>query len=329
VSVNCLFAFLLLAAALPSSISQSALYPAGPQAATPYDLWNVFVWLFATLWVIVVGFIIFGLFYRGGVTRISERAGEKAVATGAGLTALILLVLIIISSAVAREIHVDQSQANELNVRVTGHQWWWEFQYRNGPADHFLTTANELHIPIGQTIRVEVRSGDVIHSFWVPSLSPKIDAIPNHFNEIVFQADKAGTYRGQCAEFCGRQHAHMGFLVVAETPADFNNWFNHQLEPSQENLSAEEQQGRQVFLSSPCVVCHRVRGTSALGGVAPDLTHLASRATIGAALLSNTPGNLSGWITDSQRVKPGTQMPPIDIASQDMQPLLSYLDALK
>jgi cytochrome c oxidase subunit 2 len=329
VSVNCLFAFSLFAAALPFPISQSALYPAGPQAATPYYLWNVFAWVFGILWVIVVGFMIAGLFHRGRATRISERAGEKAVATGAGFTAIILLALIVISSAVAREIYVDQAQADELKVRVTGHQWWWEFQYQNGPADHFVTTANELHIPIGRRVRMEVRSGDVIHSFWVPSLSPKIDAIPDHFNEIVFQADKAGTYRGQCAEFCGLQHAHMGFLAVAETPADFQKWFNHQLEPSPENLSAEEQQGRQVFLSSPCVVCHTVRGTSAFGGLAPDLTHLASRTTIGAGLLSNTPGNLSGWITDSQRVKPGTQMPPIDIASQDMQPLLSYLDALK
>jgi cytochrome c oxidase subunit II len=329
VSVNSLFASSIFAAALPSWISQSALYPAGPQAATPYYLWNVFAWLFGILWVIVVGFMVAGLLYRGRATRLSERAGERAVLTGAGFTAIVLFALIIISSGIAREIYADQSPANELKVRVTGHQWWWEFQYENGAADHFLKTANELHIPIGRPVRMEVRSGDVIHSFWVPSLSPKIDAIPDHFNEIVFQADKAGTYRGQCAEFCGLQHAHMGFIVVAEPPDAFQKWFNHQLEPSPENLSAEEQRGRQVFLSSPCVVCHTVRGTSAFGGIAPDLTHLASRTTIAAALLSNTPGNLSGWITDSQRAKPGTQMPPIDVASQDMQPLLSYLDALK
>jgi cytochrome c oxidase subunit 2 len=279
--------------------------------------------------VIVVAFMVLGLFYRGRGARVSERAGERAVATAAGITAIILFALIIMSSAVAREAFIDQSKADALKVRVTGHQWWWEFQYQNGPADHFITTANELHIPIGRPISVEVRSGDVIHSFWVPSLSPKIDAIPDHFNAIVFQADKVGTYRGQCAEFCGLQHAHMGFIVVAETPANFKKWFNQQLEPAPENLTAEEQRGRQVFLSSPCVVCHTIRGTDAFGGIAPDLTHLASRSTIGAGLLLNTPGNLSGWITDSQRVKPGTHMPPIDIASQDMQPLLSYLDALK
>lgn len=295
----------------------------------PYYLWNMFAWLFGILWVIIVCFMTIGLLRSGHATRISERAGERAVATGAGFTVVILFALIIMSSAIAREISIVQSQPNELKVRVTGHQWWWEFQYQDDPPDHLLTTANELHIPIGRPVRMEVRSGDVIHSFWVPSLSPKIDAIPDHFNEIVFQANQVGTYRGQCAEFCGLQHAHMGFLVVAETPAVFQNWLNHQLEPSQESLSTEEQQGRHVFLSSPCVVCHTVRGTSAFGGTAPDLTHLASRTTIGAALLSNTPGNLSGWITDSQRVKPGTQMPPIDIASQDMQPLLSYLDALK
>jgi cytochrome c oxidase subunit II len=327
--VNCLFAFSIFAAALPSSISQSALSPAGPQAATPYYLWYVFAWLFATLWVIVVGLMIVGLLYRRRATKVSERAGEKAVATAGGVTAIVLFALIIMSSAVAREIYTDQAKTNALKVRVTGHQWWWEIQYQNGPADHYLTTANELHIPIGRPISVEVLSGDVIHSFWVPSLSPKIDAIPDHFNEIVFQANKAGTYRGQCAEFCGLQHAHMGFIVVAETPADFANWFNHQLEPSAENLTPEQQRGQQVFLAAPCVVCHTVRGTSAFGGAAPDLTHLASRSTIGAALLSNTSGNLSGWITDSQRIKPGTHMPPIGIASEDMQPLLSYLGALK
>lgn len=327
--MNCLFALSIFATALPSSISQSALSPAGPQAETPYQLWYVFAWLFTTLWVIVVGFMIVGLLFRGRAARIRERASEKAVATAAGFTAIVLFALIIMSSAVGRETHLDQAKANELRVRVTGHQWWWEFQYRNGPADHYLTTANELHIPVGRRIKVEVRSGDVIHSFWVPSLSPKMDAIPDHFNEIVFQANRTGTYRGQCAEFCGLQHAHMGFLVVAESPADFTNWFDSQLEPSAENLTAEQQLGRQVFLSSPCVVCHTVRGTSAFGGAAPDLTHLASRSTIGAALVSNTPGNLSGWITDSQRMKPGTYMPPIDIASEDMQPLLSYLGALK
>jgi cytochrome c oxidase subunit II len=327
--VNCLFAFPILATALPSSISQSALSPAGPQAATPYHLWYMFAWVFTILWVVVVGFMIVGLLFRGRATKISERVGERAIATAGGLTAIILFVLIIMSSAVGREIYADQSKANALKVRVTGHQWWWEIQYQNGPADHFITTANELHIPVGRLVSVEVRSADVIHSFWVPSLSPKIDAIPDHFNEIVFQANKIGTYRGQCAEFCGLQHAHMGFLVVAESSADFTNWFNHQLEPSAENLTAEEQRGRAIFLSAPCVVCHTVRGTSAFGGAAPDLTHLASRSTIGAALLSNTPGNLSGWITDSQRMKPGTYMPPIDIASEDMQPLLSYLGALK
>jgi cytochrome c oxidase subunit 2 len=321
--------FPIIAAALPASISQSVLYPAGPQAAQVYLLWQIFAWLFAAIWTIVVGFMLVALFRRRRADVPAPNSGERAVAVAGSITAGILFVLIILSSIVTRDVYASHPPSNELRIHATGHQWWWEFQYQNGPADQYLTTANELHIPAGRPVRVEVTSKDVIHSFWVPNLSPKIDAIPDHFNTIAFQADREGTYRGQCAEFCGLQHAHMGFIVVVESPDKYQAWFNNQLTSSAENLTVEQQRGRQIFLASPCVVCHSIRGTDAFGGVAPDLTHLASRSTIAAAELENTPGNLSGWITDSQRLKPGTRMPPIDISPQDMQPLLSYLEALK
>jgi cytochrome c oxidase subunit 2 len=321
--------FPIIAAALPASISQSVLYPAGPQAAQVYLLWEIFAWLFAGIWMIVVGFLLVALFRRRRADVPAPNSGERAVVVAASITTVILFVLIVISSVVVRDVYASQSRSNELRIHVTGHQWWWEFQYQNGSVDQFLTTANEFHIPEGRPVRIQVTSNDVIHSFWVPNLSPKIDAVPDHFNTIAFQADRVGTYRGQCAEFCGLQHAHMGFIVVVESPDKFQTWFNNQLTSSAENLTAEQQTGRKVFLASPCVVCHSIRGTDAFGAVAPDLTHLASRSTIAAAELENTPGNLSGWITDSQRLKPGTKMPPIDIASQDLQPLLSYLGALK
>ncbi len=323
------FVLPIILASLPASISQSALYPAGPQAAKVYLLWEIFGWLFAAIWTIVIGFLLVALFRRHRAAVLAPNAGERAVAVAGSITIGILFILIIVSSVAARDIHASHAPSDELRIHVIGRQWWWEFQYQNGSADHLLTTANEFHIPVGRRVRFEVTSNDVIHSFWVPNLSPKMDAIPDHFNTIAFQADREGTYRGQCAEFCGLQHAHMGFIVVVESPDKFQEWFKNQLTPSAENLTAEQQKGRQIFLASPCVICHSIRGTDAFGSVAPDLTHLASRSTIAAAELENTPGNLSGWITDSQRLKPGTKMPPIDIASQDMQPLLSYLEALK
>ncbi len=321
--------FPIIAASLPASISQSALYPAGPQAAQVYLLWKIFGWLFAAIWTIVLGFLLVALFRRHRADVLAPNSGERAVAVAGSITTGVLFVLIVVGSLAARDIHTSHAPSNELRIHAIGHQWWWEFQYQDGSADQFLKTANEFHIPAGRPVRVEVTSKDVIHSFWVPNLSPKIDAIPDHFNAIAFQADREGTYRGQCAEFCGLQHAHMGFIVVVESPDKFQAWFKNQLTPSAEDLTAEQQKGRQIFLASPCVICHAIRGTDAFGAVAPDLTHLASRSTIAAAAVENTPGNLSGWITDSQRLKPGTKMPPIDIASQDVQPLLSYLEALK
>jgi cytochrome c oxidase subunit 2 len=318
----------ILAQALPSSISQSVLYPAGPESARPYLLVVIFAGLFTLLWLIVVGFLIVGLLRR----RTGETATgkpERAVATSGVITAIILFALIIVSSVVGRELYSERAKSNELLIHVKGHQWWWEFQYQNGPVSDFLTTANEIHIPVGRRVRFEVTSDDVIHSFWVPDLAGKIDAIPDHDNSIVFQADTPGTYRGQCAEFCGLQHAHMGLLVVVESSAKFQAWFENQLKPSVDDLTAGQQRGREVFLSSPCVVCHAIRGIDSFGSAAPDLTHLATRTTLASGILPNTPENLGRWITDSQHFKPGTHMPPVDVSSENLRPLVSYLEALK
>jgi len=173
------------------------------------------------------------------------------------------------------------------------------------------------------------RSGDVIHSFWVPNLSGKIDLIPTHRNTIWIRADKPGTYRGQCAEFCGLQHAHMALQVVAEPPAQFEAWRRAQLEPARTPDTPERQRGQQVFTGLPCALCHTIRGTSAGGRTAPDLTHLATRRTIAAGVLPNTRGHLAGWILDAQGVKPGAAMPPNVIPPDDLQSLLDYLGNLE
>jgi cytochrome c oxidase subunit 2 len=192
-----------------------------------------------------------------------------------------------------------------------------------------VTTANEIHIPVGRVVHFKLRSNDVIHSFWVPNLHGKTDLIPGHIADTWIRADRAGTYRGQCAEFCGYQHAHMALTVVAETEGQFRNWYAAQLQSAIQPATQQQARGRQVFLSSTCIMCHRIQGTDAGGAVGPDLTHIASRQTIAAATLENTREHLRQWILDSQAIKPGNRMPPNPLNAEDLEALLDYLQTLK
>ena len=213
-------------------------------------------------------------------------------------------------------------------IEVTAHQWWWEARYLSDQPQHIFTTANELHIPVGEPVRILLKSADVIHSFWVPALSGKTDAIPGQTNTTWLQADKAGTYVGQCTEYCGRQHAHMGLRVIAQTPEQYRAWRANQLTDSALPPAASEAaEGKKLFVSH-CGGCHRVRGTLAGGALGPDLTHLMSRKTIAAGTVPNKPGYLSAWITDPQHIKPGTQMPSMRLQRPDLQALRSFLQTL-
>ncbi len=217
-------------------------------------------------------------------------------------------------------------------LQVTGHQWWWQVAYRGqGDARNF-TTANEIHIPVGRPVRIELGAADVIHSFWVPALTGKTDTIPGQQNVTWMQADKPGIYRGQCTEYCGQQHAHMGFIVVAEPQQQFEAWWSHQLEgpqtPSDEQGVTAANAGQAVFMRS-CAVCHTVRGTSAHGIVGPDLSHLMQRRSIAAATLPNSIGALSGWISDPQHIKPGNLMPTLNLSGPDLNSLRSFLLTLQ
>jgi cytochrome c oxidase subunit 2 len=178
-------------------------------------------------------------------------------------------------------------------------------------------------------VKFRLAADDVIHSFWVPNLSGKKDLIPGHEIILSFQADHAGEFRGQCAEFCGYQHAHMAFTIVAEPPDKFYEWMNRQRASSVQPSNDAEARGQKVFLTSPCITCHAIRGTDAGGTVAPELTHLASRKTIAAGTLANTRDHLAGWITNSQEIKPGNHMPPVPLNPEDLQALLAYLESLK
>jgi cytochrome c oxidase subunit 2 len=217
------------------------------------------------------------------------------------------------------------SGAVALTVQVTGRQWFWDVTYPSAR----IRTANEIHIPVGVPVRVEVSSGDVIHSFWVPELDRKIDMIPGRTNAVKLEAVHPGTYRGQCAEFCGLQHANMSFLVVAESREDFDTWLAAQSKPARPPPTAALERGQQIFLGSGCVYCHTIAGTNASGKVGPDLTHLASRSFVGAGVRPNSPGNLAGWILDPQHMKPGNRMPGTDLTGPQLQDLLDYLESLR
>ena len=217
-----------------------------------------------------------------------------------------------------------------LTIDVTGHQWWWEANYRFADLPDQFRTANELHIPVGVPVRIALTTNDVIHSFWVPQLQGKIDLIPGDTNEVRLVVRQSGTYRGICAEFCGAEHARMGISVIAEDSSTFRQWARQQLADAatpNDSLTAE---GKQLFESGPCMLCHTVRGTSAAADVAPDLTHMGSRTTIGAGALPNNLGNLEAWIANAQVIKPGVRMPPITTFSgQQLRAVATYVASLK
>ncbi|HEX8148558.1 MAG TPA: cytochrome c oxidase subunit II [Pyrinomonadaceae bacterium] len=322
--------------------SQSALQPAGPQAERIIGLWWMMLYVTGAVFLVVMGFLVAALVRRrrayGGEaapevpdTRPEpgvERRMSHVVLAGVGMTVVILFVFLVRSYVTGRALDSLHEQEH-LTVTVVGHQWWWEVRYDNSTAAYVLTTANEIHLPVGRPVLFKLTSTDVIHSFWVPNLHGKTDLVPGHENVTWLKADREGTYRGQCAEFCGHQHAHMAFTVVVEPYEKFKAWYDAQLAPAAEPSTQAQSQGRHVFLSSPCVMCHTVRGTDAGSRVGPDLTHVASRGTIAAGTLENTRGHLAGWVADSQQFKPGNRMPPNNLEPADLQALLDYLQSLK
>jgi len=215
--------------------------------------------------------------------------------------------------------------AESETITVIGHRWWWEMQYTNKG----FVTANQIVIPVGQSIHLNLTSADVIHSFWVPQLQYKRDLISGQINTTWLEADDAGSYRGLCAEFCGRQHAHMMFNVIALEPDAYKAWLANESSPARAPQTDAERSGQQVFLSSTCVYCHTIRGTPAAAQIGPDLTHLASRQSIAAGTLENNIGNLGGWIMDPQHIKPGNDMPAATLTGEQLQALLAYLTSLK
>jgi cytochrome c oxidase subunit II len=318
---------LLLLTACSDSAAPSALEPHGPGAERAAALWWLMFAISGVVVVAVAALILIGVRNRA---RRKDRDETPRWAVGmiiGGGVIFPAIVLAVLWGLTLRDVaSLDEPPSDPtVRIEVVGKRWWWDVRY----PDHGAVTANEIHVPVGEVVDLSLRSADIIHSFWVPELTGKTDMIPGRDNRMWLVADEPGVYRGQCAEFCGLQHARMAFLVIAEPREEFDAWLADQSAEAAEPTDTEAQAGLEAFLGSPCVGCHTVRGTEAAGTLGPDLTHVASRNTLAAATIPNTPENLLAWIENSQEVKPGNLMPPMDLPPEELRAIVAYLETLE
>jgi cytochrome c oxidase subunit II len=314
------------------------LQAAGPQAGHIHALWLLLLAV-CTLVLVAVTLAVLLAVRRapradagtpGDAAALArhEPGAERAVGIAIGLSVTLLLVLFFATVIVDRAL-AQLPLADALHIRLTGHQFWWEATYDDPQASNVFSTANELHIPVGRPVVLSLESSDVIHSVWVPNLHGKKDLIPGRTATLALRADAPGVYRGQCAEFCGYQHAMMALLVVAESPEQYAQWQSRSRSPASPPADDTARRGQQVFLQSTCAMCHAIEGTIANGKQAPDLTHVASRQRIASGVLQNDASALAAWIADPQKIKPGAKMPAHALPPADMQALVAYLGSLK
>lgn len=317
---------------------QDALQPAGPQAGHIHALWLLMLGVCALVFVAIVAALLVALRHapRGDVTTAADTQAltrdESTVrrSVGAAIAVSVALLLLLFGATVVTDRALAQLPLTDaVHIRLTGHQWWWEATYDDPEPANVFATANELHVPVGRPVVLSLEASDVIHSFWVPNLHGKKDLIPGRTATIAFRADAPGVYRGQCAEFCGYQHAKMALLVIAESPQQYEQWLARSRASALPPPDATAQRGQQVFLRSTCAMCHAVGGTPANGKHAPDLTHVASRQTLAAGALRNEPAALAAWIIDPQQIKPGANMPANALAPADLLALVAYLGTLQ
>jgi cytochrome c oxidase subunit 2 len=326
----------LLAGACTYQQYQSDFGAAASEDRQFLTLFWIFIGVCAFMYVLVIAFLAAGILRRRAEPNTVEsgrhhQSDPLMRSTLVGWAALIGIGLaaLAVASFVTDRSMAKAAEGEKLSITVTGNQWWWDIVYNSGDASKTLRTANELHLPVGVPARILLKSNDVIHSFWVPSLGGKQDLIPGRQNDITIVPDRTGIFRGQCAEFCGTQHAHMALVVVVESYPDFIRWWNHQLEPAPMPATPLALAGYKYVTSGPCSACHNIGGTPANGRVAPDLTHLASRRSIAAGMLPMSTGNLYGWVEDPQSVKPGVRMPTIGLEPDQLHAVVAYLETLK
>ncbi len=312
----------------------SILQPASENAGTIANLIWVILGIATFVFVVVEALLIYAIVrYRRRPNSELPKQIEGNVPLEIGWTAFPAIVLAIVFALTLGTltrldtppaVQAGAGSTQAVHVVVIGHQWWWEFQY----PDLGITTANELHVPVGTTLFLDLELGDVIHSFWVPELGSKMDAIPGRVNHTWYKLTKTGDYYGQCAEFCGVEHAMMHIKVVVETPDQYQAWVKDQQQPVP-TLSGAAAQGEKEFLSMPCQACHTINGTKAQGKVGPNLTHFASRSTFAGASFDNTPQNVQQWLHNPQQMKPGNQMPNLGLTNDQVNNLVQFLESLK
>jgi cytochrome c oxidase subunit II len=310
---------------------QSVTQPSGPHADALDRLFWVFTLTCGVIWLLVMLVLLLALRRRAAVSPegAALRESRSTVMVGAAVAATVLIIsaLTVLSYAATRTISI--ANGDPVVIRVRGYQWWWQVTYDDPRPDRSFVTANEIHIPVGRPVRIELSAADVIHSFWVPNIAGKQDLIPGRNNVLTLTADQAGIYRGQCAQFCGLQHAHMAMLVIAEPPAVFDAWRDHQIGDAADVTTGEQERGRQFLTTRACAACHTVRGTSAAGTLGPDLTHVASRRYLAAGELPLTRGTVAAWVADPQTIKPGNNMPLVPMTADELNAVSAYLTALK
>lgn len=301
------------------------LNPRGPIAAHIHELWWLLFLLALLVFAPVLALLLYALFHSRAKESAPRRDVERRLVVGGGLVMPIVVLSAMFVLTIRSTVELSKQPTTDLTIQVIGHQWWWEIRY----VDYGFDTANEITIPTEKNVRVELQTRDVIHSFWLPELSGKVDLVPGHTNAVWLNAKEAGVYQGYCAEFCGLQHALMKFQVIALRSDEFENWARAQQRNALPPPDALAQRGLQIFLTEECATCHVVRGTNAQGGKGPDLTHFASRRTLAAGAVKNTRDALAQWIREPEKIKRGTTMPPTLLSDADLQALHAYMESLK
>jgi len=309
--------------------SQSALSPAGPEAQAVHQAWWFMLSGATAIWLLVAGLALLALLRRPGPSPLGRPA--LIVAGGLLLPLVILSVFLVYGFGIGIDFKREPSaEPAALSIEVVGKRWWWEVRYDDPGGGDPIVSANEIHIPAGRSVDFTVSTADVIHSFWVPNLAGKIDMIPGKVNRVRIQADRPGIYRGQCAEYCGTQHALMGFHVVVHSPGEFDDWLANERRKARPPGNPFLERGRDVFMRTGCNACHTIRGTAARGTIGPDLTHIGSRLSLGAATIDNHRENLADWIADSQAFKPGNEMPRFStLDDATVRAIAAYLESLE
>ncbi|MBO9514913.1 MAG: c-type cytochrome [Variovorax sp.] len=323
--------------ALDAAAAQGVLDPAGVQAVRIHDLWLITLWTCMAVFAAILVALMAAMVHARRRARRAPAAAPRpiraqrtrgVVVFASVLSATLLAALVVLDVSTDRALS-RLPVADALHIEMIGSQWWWQARYRQDDGGPDFAVANDLHVPVGRPVVVTLKSVDVIHTFWVPQLHGKKDMLPGRSATLQFRADRAGTFRGECAEFCGLQHALMAFSVTAESPERFADWQAHQARPAEPPPPGDAQRGQALFLSRSCAQCHTVRGTPATGTLGPDLTHVASRATLAAGTFANEPGLLAAWIVQPQSLKAGSTMPPSELPPEDVRLLVAYLGTLR